>query len=119
MKQNAISNCSCGAIFLLTALLGGQTVFAQEMSLHAVYNAISGVKAPVWVAQEANLFTKHGVNVDLKYLAATTAVQAMVAGNEEIGMVGNQVVDAKLEGDQNADRSQRQSCSCDPTRGVH
>jgi len=98
MKQTAISSCLCLTAVLLTALLGGQSVFAQEMSLRAVYNAISGVMAPVWVAQEANLFTKHGVNVDLKYLAATTAVQAMVAGNEEIGLVGNQGVDAKLEG---------------------
>jgi hypothetical protein len=97
--------------------------------------------APVWVAQEANLFAKHGVDVDLKYSAATTAVQAMVAGNEEIGLVGNQGVDAKLEGadliyvassvadicfpslcparNQNAGRSQGQSCGCDPTRGIH
>ncbi|MGE5305692.1 MAG: ABC transporter substrate-binding protein [Alphaproteobacteria bacterium] len=98
MKQNAISACLCLTAVLFTALIGGGPVFAQEMSLHAVYNAISGVMAPVWVAQEANLFAKQGVNVDLKYLAATTAVQAMVAGNEEIGLVGNQGVDAKLEG---------------------
>jgi ABC-type nitrate/sulfonate/bicarbonate transport system substrate-binding protein len=99
MKQKkAISGCVCLVTVLGTALLGGRTIFAQEMSLSAVYNAISGVMAPVWVAQEGNLFSKHGVNVDLKYLAATTAVQAMVAGAEEIGLVGNQGVDAKLEG---------------------
>jgi ABC-type nitrate/sulfonate/bicarbonate transport system substrate-binding protein len=71
---------------------------AQEMSLRAVYNALSGVMAPIWVAQDAGLFTKHGVNVDLKYLAATTAVQGMLGGGEEIGLVGNQGIDAKLEG---------------------
>ena len=54
--------------------------------------------APIWVAQDAGLFTKHGVNVDLKYLAATTAVQGMLGGGEEIGLVGNQGIDAKLEG---------------------
>jgi ABC-type nitrate/sulfonate/bicarbonate transport system substrate-binding protein len=84
--------------FLVFIVIGTRSVSAQEMSLRAVYNAISGVMAPIWVAQEANLFSKHGVNVDLKYLAATTAVQAMVAGAEEIGLVGNQGVDAKLEG---------------------
>ena len=98
MKQYAISRCLPLIAVLLAGLASGRSVFAQEMSLHAVYNAISGVMAPVWVAQEANLFSKHGVNVDLKYLAATTAVQAMVAGAEEIGLVGNQGVDAKLEG---------------------
>jgi NitT/TauT family transport system substrate-binding protein len=68
------------------------------MSLRAVYNALSGVMAPIWVAQDAGLFVKQGVTVDLKYLAATTAVQGMVGGGEEIGLVGNQGIDAKLEG---------------------
>ena len=75
-----------------------QAASAQEMSLRAVYNAVSGVMAPIWVGQEGGLFTKHGVNVDLKYLAATTAVQGMVGGGEEVGLVGNQGIDAKLEG---------------------
>jgi len=85
-------------LLILIALLSEQAAFAQEMSLRAVYNALSGVMAPIWVAQDAGLFIKHGVNVDLKYLAATTAVQGMVGGGEEIGLVGNQGIDAKLEG---------------------
>ena len=97
MVWKAFSGLLLSAVFLLT-LIDQPPVSAQEPSLRAVYNAISGVMAPVWVAQEANLFTKQGVAVDLKYLAATTAVQAMVAGAEEIGLVGNQGVDAKLEG---------------------
>ena len=71
---------------------------AQEHSLRAVYNAISGVMAPIWVAADAGLFTKHGVSVDVKYLAATSAVQAMLGGGEEVDFVGNQGIDAKLEG---------------------
>ncbi|HLC26542.1 MAG TPA: hypothetical protein VJM80_07205 [bacterium] len=31
------------------------------------------------------LFAKHGLDLQLKYLAATTAVQAMVGGSEDIG----------------------------------
>src|SRR5207244_9136963 len=61
-------------IVLAAAMLIARAASAQEMSLRAVYNAVSGVMAPIWVAQEGGLFTKHGVNVDLKYLAATTAV---------------------------------------------
>ncbi len=34
----------------------------------------------------------------LNYLAATTSVQAIVAGSEDIGMVGNQCIDVALEG---------------------
>ena len=85
-------------LLILIALLSEQAAFAQEMSLRAVYNALSGVMAPIWVAQDAGLFVKHGVTVDLKYLAATTSVQGMVGGGEEIGLVGNQGIDAKLEG---------------------
>ena len=97
MMRNAIGR---GIILLgvLSAMLTARPATAQEMSLRAVYNALSGVMGPIWVAQDANLFSKHGVSVDLKYLAATTAVQGMVGGGEEIGLVGNQGIDAKLEG---------------------
>jgi ABC-type nitrate/sulfonate/bicarbonate transport system substrate-binding protein len=85
-------------IVLTAAMLIARAASAQEISLRAVYNAVSGVMAPIWVGQEGGLFIKHGVNVDLKYLAATTAVQGMVGGGEEVGLVGNQGIDAKLEG---------------------
>src|ERR1700746_3951072 len=94
------------AIFLRVVLMAGLTApilisracFAQEIHFRAGYNALSGVMAPIWVAQDGGLFTKHGVSVDLKYLAATTAVQGMIGGGEEVGLVGNQGIDAKLEG---------------------
>src|SRR5436190_23354711 len=85
-------------IVLTAAMLIARAASAQEMSLRAVYNAVSGVMAAIWVGQEGGLFTKHGVNVALKYLAATIAVQGMVGGGEEVGRVGNQGIDAKLEG---------------------
>ncbi|MGH7782498.1 MAG: ABC transporter substrate-binding protein [Candidatus Binatia bacterium] len=86
------------AALLFSLILSSGIARAQEMHLRAVYNALSGVMAPIWVAQEGGLFSKHGVNVDLKYLAATTAVQGMVGGGEEVGLVGGQGIDAKLEG---------------------
>ncbi|HLN99819.1 MAG TPA: ABC transporter substrate-binding protein, partial [Pyrinomonadaceae bacterium] len=86
------------ALAILVVMLISRAAAAQDMNLRAVYNAISGVMAPLWVAADAGLFTKHGVNVDVKYLAATSAVQAMVGGGEEVGFVGNQGIDAKLEG---------------------
>jgi NitT/TauT family transport system substrate-binding protein len=97
MTRKAIFSCVF-SIMLLFLLLVTRAASAQEMSLRAVYNAVSGVMAPIWVAQESSLFSKQGVNVDLKYLAATTAVQGMVGGGEEVGLVGNQGIDAKLEG---------------------
>jgi len=87
-----------GVLAILAVMLITRAASAQDLNLRAVYNAISGVMAPIWVAADAGLFTKHGVNVDLKYLAATSAVQAMVGGGEEVGFVGNQGIDAKIEG---------------------
>jgi len=71
---------------------------AEAPNLRIVYNALGGSMAPIWVAQELGLFAKHGLQHNLNYLAATTAVQAMAAGSEEIGLVGNQGIDMALEG---------------------
>src|SRR5258706_3792511 len=87
-----------GLAIILIAMLIPRAAAAQEISLRAIYNALSGVMAPIWVAADAGLFTKQSINVDLKYLAATSAVQAMLGGGEEVGLVGNQGIDAKLEG---------------------
>lgn len=71
---------------------------AEAPQLRVVYNALGGSMAPIWVSQELGLFAKHGLQHSLNYLAATTAVQAMAAGSEEIGLVGNQGIDMALEG---------------------
>jgi NitT/TauT family transport system substrate-binding protein len=97
MMRKAITR-SIILLGVLTMTLAARAAAAQEMSLRAVYNALSGVMGPIWVAHEGGYFTKHGVNVELSYLAATSAVQAMVGGGQEIGLVGNQGIDAKLVG---------------------
>jgi ABC-type nitrate/sulfonate/bicarbonate transport system substrate-binding protein len=71
---------------------------AEAPSLRVVYNALGGSMAPIWISQELGLFAKHGLLHNLNYLAATTAVQALAAGSEEIGLVGNQGIDVALEG---------------------
>lgn len=87
-----------------TALLTGQLIFtakliaAEAPALRGVHNALGGTMTPVFVAQDLGLFAKHGLQHSLQYIAATTAVQALAAGSEEIGLVGNQCVDIALEG---------------------
>jgi ABC-type nitrate/sulfonate/bicarbonate transport system substrate-binding protein len=78
--------------------LANELSAAEAPSLHGVYNALGGTMSPAWVAQDLGLFTKHGLKHSLNYLAATTAVQAIVGGTEEIGLVGNQGIDVALEG---------------------
>jgi NitT/TauT family transport system substrate-binding protein len=71
---------------------------AEAPSVRIVYNALGGSMAPLWLGQELGLFAKHGLQHNLSYLAATTSVQAIVAGSEDIGLVGNQCIDLALEG---------------------
>jgi len=82
----------------LQILLAHSTTAADAPSMRIVYNALGGSMAPLWLGQELGLFAKHGLQHSLNYLAATTSVQAIVAGGEEIGMVGNQCIDVALEG---------------------
>jgi ABC-type nitrate/sulfonate/bicarbonate transport system substrate-binding protein len=97
-----MKSATSALVAVLTVL--GHLTFAYELSaaeapnLHGVYNALGGVMLPVWVAQDLGLFSKHGLQHSLNYLAATTAMQAIVSGTEEIGLVGNQGIDVGLEG---------------------
>ena len=85
-------------IWTLQILLPHSTEGADAPSIRIVYNALGGSMAPLWLGQELGLFAKHGLQHNLNYLAATTSVQAIVAGSEDIGMVGNQCIDLALEG---------------------
>ncbi|MBM4298232.1 MAG: ABC transporter substrate-binding protein [Deltaproteobacteria bacterium] len=71
---------------------------AEAPALRGVHNALGGTMTPVFVAQDLGLFAKHGLQHSLQYIAATTAIQAIAAGSEEIGLVGNQCIDIALEG---------------------
>jgi ABC-type nitrate/sulfonate/bicarbonate transport system substrate-binding protein len=75
-----------------------ELIAADAPTLRGVHNALGGTMTPVFVAQDLGLFTKHGLQHSLQYIAATTAIQALAAGSEEIGLVGNQCVDVALEG---------------------
>ncbi|HYT56495.1 MAG TPA: ABC transporter substrate-binding protein [Verrucomicrobiae bacterium] len=89
-----------GAVFVIAGQLPSMSKIcaAEGPSLRGVYNALGGTMSPAWIAQDLGLFTKHGLQHSLNYLAATTAIQAIVGGTEEIGLVGNQGIDVALEG---------------------
>ena len=41
----------------------------ETPSLRGIYNALGGTMSPAWVAQDLGLFTKHGLQHSLNYLA--------------------------------------------------
>ena len=88
-----------GVLIILSQFLcSHETGAADASSLRVVYNALGATMSPAWIAQDLRLFAKHGLQHSLNYLAATTAIQAIVGGTEEIGHVGNQGIDVALEG---------------------
>src|SRR4029079_6272373 len=52
---------------LVGVLLGGNATRAAD-KINASYGAVSGTMAPIWVAKEAKLFEKHGLDVNLVYI---------------------------------------------------
>ena len=87
-----------GAIFVLVP--GSSRARAAELpSVRANYAAFSGAFAPLWIAADRNLFTKYGLNVDIRYIAPATATQALIGKNLDIINPGGEIVEAGLNGE--------------------
>jgi NitT/TauT family transport system substrate-binding protein len=59
-----------------------------------------GSSAPYWIAKEADLFNKHGLEVQLIFInGSTRGIQSLVAGDIEFaGAVGTSAINGKLAG---------------------
>ena len=61
---------------------------AQLTRLNVGYSAISADQLPAWVAKDAGIFTKHGLDVQLIYFTGgSTAILALVSGDVPITQV--------------------------------
>jgi NitT/TauT family transport system substrate-binding protein len=81
--------------------------FAQDRTpihLTISYPSISGAQAVLWVAKEAGVFKKNGLDVDLVYIAGgPRSMAALLSGQLEIiGTGGNSLVAANLQGAKDA-----------------
>ncbi len=83
-------------IFLFVALT---TVHAQELKKIKIgYPAVSYNQIHIWVAQDAGLFRKYGLDTELVFFrGGQLATQALVAGDPPIVNIGT-VVQANLQG---------------------
>jgi len=68
--------------------------------LRVAYAAITAAFSIPWIAKEAGIFHRHGLDVELVYIAAgSRAVQTLVGGSIDIAAIGGPAgVDAKLAG---------------------
>src|SRR3954454_2641474 len=86
---------SCVKLLILLAGLLGQIAFlsttfaAESNKLLFAHGAISNNVAPLWIAKEQGIYRKHGLDVDLVFIIAGRAMQAMLAGQVPFGLVGS------------------------------
>src|SRR5262245_43028185 len=61
------------------------------------YSSLDATQAPGWIAREAGLFLKHGLNVDLVFTAGDRAIVPLIAGDTPIATVaGPSAITARL-----------------------
>src|SRR5262245_43657683 len=77
------------------AQLGGKP---EKTNFTVSYTQASGAFTPLWVAQEAGLFKKHGLDAALKLLNSQVAHQALIAGELDLIATGPELVNARLQG---------------------
>jgi NitT/TauT family transport system substrate-binding protein len=54
----------------------------------ASYSNIAPTVLPLWVALDSGIFEKHGLDVDLQYVASATSVPAVISGQMQVAEVG-------------------------------
>jgi NitT/TauT family transport system substrate-binding protein len=89
--------------FVLLALLHfsiAPPVLAQPTRLKTSYSALTANMAAYWLAKDARVFEKHGLDVDVVLIeSGVTTVQALTAGETQIAMGGGTVaVSSNLAG---------------------
>lgn len=70
----------------------------EKTELVLAYPQASGVFTPIFVADEAGFFKKHGLDVKLQQLNPQTSVQAVVSGSADVSVAAGDMVNASLQG---------------------
>jgi NitT/TauT family transport system substrate-binding protein len=92
----------CGLLLASVVLCPGEGR-SQERKLDSFtvsYASVSGTRAPLWIAKELALFEKHGLNVNLIYIASGfVSVNALLGGSVDIiAASGSSAVGAAARG---------------------
>jgi len=80
-----------------TAEVGGKP---EKSDVIVTYAQPSGAFTPIWVAYEAGLFKKHGLNANLQLLNPQVSAQSVVSGEADFYTDGPDLINARLRGGQ-------------------
>lgn len=92
--------CRCFISVLVTVVpLICVPITAHSAKLYVVYASIGGTQSIGWIAKEAGLFAKHGLDVDLLFTGGGRAITSLLGGDTPIITVGGpSVIAARLAG---------------------
>jgi len=72
------SRCRCFISLLVTVVLPiCLPITAYSAKLYVVYASIGGTQSIGWIAKEAGLFAKHGLDVDLLFTGGGRAITSL------------------------------------------
>ena len=85
---------------LFVCLMAPINVHTAELTKVLIaHGAISNNVEPLWIAKEQGIFRKYGIEAELVFIIAGRAMQAMLAGQVPVGLVGGtHVVNANTSG---------------------
>ena len=95
MKRNLFSATVLAVVVTLTS-----SAWAQLKPIKVTYSAMSAASLVTWVAKDAGIFQKHGLDVGLVYIAGgSVAMATTIAGDTQITQgIGSGAILAKLSG---------------------
>lgn len=95
------------AVMICLATPGVQISFAadtvgkpEKSDVVVTYAQPSGAFTPIWVAYEAGLFKKYGLNANLQLLTPQVSAQAVIADEADFYTDGPDLINARLHGGQ-------------------
>lgn len=98
---SSIKKMPCAGLCFLVFFAAAKTDAAEPVQkLRVAYAAVTAAFSIPWIAKEAGIFQRHGLDVELVYIAAgSRAVQTLVGGSIDVAAIGGPAgVDAKLAG---------------------
>jgi NitT/TauT family transport system substrate-binding protein len=95
-----ITSTALSIICLAVTVIWSTSVDAQLTKINVGYSAISGDALPAWIAKDAGIFEKNGLDVQLVFFSGgTTAVMALIAADTPIAqLAGPAVVHSAMAG---------------------
>ncbi len=87
------------AFSLTGSVARGESGPASATKVVVSWGTVAISNVPLWVAYKAGLFKKHGLDVDLQYVASTLQIPSLLSGSVQIGQIGGtNVVSADVGG---------------------